>query len=170
MVISGPGGVGKTVLAIRLGHLLADSYPDGQIFVGIPGAGLDEVLNQALRALRVADVERLPTTAEKLGQYRAALSGRRVLVVLDSAIGAEEVRSLVPGSPGSALIASSRARLTTIPGAVHLELGMLSPDQSINLLRRLVGADRLAAEPTAAADLVRVCAGLPSHCGSSARG
>ncbi|MFC5923002.1 BTAD domain-containing putative transcriptional regulator [Micromonospora vulcania] len=161
LVISGPGGVGKTVLAIRLGHLLADSYPDGQIFVGIPGAGLDEVLNQALRALRVADVERLPTTAEKLGQYRAALSGRRVLVVLDSAIGAEEVRSLVPGSPGSALIASSRARLTTIPGAVHLELGMLSPDQSINLLRRLVGADRLAAEPTAAADLVRVCAGLP---------
>ncbi|WFF03751.1 BTAD domain-containing putative transcriptional regulator [Micromonospora sp. WMMD964] len=161
LVISGPGGVGKTVLAIRLGHLLADSYPDGQILVGTPGAGLDAVLNQALRALGVGDVDRLRTTAEKLGQYRSALSGRRVLVVLDSAIGAEEVRSLIPGSPGSALIASSRARLTTIPGAVHLELGVLSPEQSMTLLRRLVGSDRLAAEPRAAADLVRVCAGLP---------
>ncbi|WP_192579652.1 BTAD domain-containing putative transcriptional regulator [Micromonospora sp. AMSO31t] len=163
LVLTGAGGIGKTSLSVRLAHLLRDSYPDGQIFVGL-GGGRDDpasALNQVLRALGVANVQQLRTVEEKLGQYRAALSGRRILIVLDSAGSAEEVRALVPGSAGSALIVSSRARLTTIPGARHVELKMFRHDQSMALLGQLVGPDRLAADPEAARTLVDLCAGLP---------
>ncbi|MEV4628059.1 BTAD domain-containing putative transcriptional regulator [Micromonospora sp. NPDC049523] len=163
LILAGPGGVGKTSLSIRLAHLLRDSYPDGQIFVGLEGRRGDPAgaLNQVLRALGVSNVQQLRTLEEKLGQYRAALSGRRILIVLDSAVSGEEVLPLVPGAVGSALIASSRARLTTIPGAHHLELQMFRDDQSLALLGRIIGAERLAAEPEAARTVVEMCAGLP---------
>ncbi|MGC5020394.1 AfsR/SARP family transcriptional regulator [Micromonospora sp. DT47] len=163
LILAGPGGIGKTSLSIRLAHLLRDSYPDGQIFVGLDGRRGDAVgaLNQVLRALGVGNVQQLRTLEEKLGQYRAALSGRRILIVLDSAVSAEEVLPLVPGAVGSALIASSRARLTTIPGAHHLELQMFRADQSLALLEQIIGPDRLAAEPKAAGTLIEMCAGLP---------
>ncbi|RKR92992.1 DNA-binding SARP family transcriptional activator [Micromonospora pisi] len=163
LILAGPGGIGKTSLSIQLAHLLRDSYPDGQIFVGLEGRRGDPAgaLNQVLRALGVSNVQQLRTLEEKLGQYRATLSGRRILIVLDSAVSAEEVLPLVPGAGGSALIASSRARLTTIPGAHHLEMRMFRGDQSLALLSRIIGSQRLAAEPEAAATVVEMCAGLP---------
>lgn len=163
LILAGPGGIGKTSLSIRLAYLLRDSYPDGQIFVGLDGRRGDPAgaLNQVLRALGVSNVQQLRTLEEKLGQYRAALSGRRILIVLDSAVSGEEVLPLVPGAVGSALIASSRARLTTIPGAHHLEMQMFRDDQSLTLLGRIIGTERLAAEPEAARTVVEMCAGLP---------
>ncbi|CCH16970.1 AfsR/SARP family transcriptional regulator [Micromonospora lupini] len=163
VILSGPGGVGKTALSIRLAYLLRHSYPDGQIFVALAGRGGDsgEALDRVLRALGATNIQQLPTLEDKLGQYRAMLSGRRFLIVLDSAVSAEEVRPLAPGGPGSALIVSSRALLTTIPGAEQIEVPLLDRADSVVLLERIVGPGRVAAEPEATAALVEMCAGLP---------
>ncbi|MEU4475265.1 BTAD domain-containing putative transcriptional regulator [Micromonospora sp. NPDC023888] len=163
LILSGPGGVGKTALSIRLAYLLRHAYPDGQIFVTLSGRGRDpgEAVDRVLRALGATNIHQLPTLADKLGQYRAMLSGRRFLIVLDSAVSAEEVRPLVPGGPGSALVVSSRARLTTVPGAEHIEVPLLDQADSVHLLDRIIGPDRVAAEPEATDALVEMCAGLP---------
>ncbi|SCE86614.1 DNA-binding transcriptional activator of the SARP family [Micromonospora viridifaciens] len=163
VILSGPGGVGKTALSIRLAYMLRRSYPDGQIFVSLSGRNGDsgDALDRVLRALGATNLQQLRTLEDKLGQYRSMLSGRRFLIVLDSAVSAEEVRPLVPGGPGSALIVSSRALLTTIPGAEHIEVPLLNPADSTILLERIVGPDRLMAEPEATRTLVEMCAGLP---------
>ncbi|GAB3943030.1 hypothetical protein GCM10027614_31070 [Micromonospora vulcania] len=163
LILSGPGGVGKTALSIRLAYLLRRAYPDGQIFVTLSGHGRDpgEAVDRVLRALGATNIHQLPTLEDKLGQYRAMLSGRRFLIVLDSAASAEEVRPLVPGGPGSALIVSSRALLTTVPGAEHIEVPLLDGADSIQLLDRIIGPGRGAAEPEATDALVEMCAGLP---------
>ncbi|MET7748652.1 BTAD domain-containing putative transcriptional regulator [Micromonospora sp. NPDC005367] len=163
VILSGPGGVGKTSLSVRLAYLLRDSYPDGQIFVSLSSRSGDsgDALDRVLRALGATNLQQLRTIEDKLGQYRSMLSGRRFLIVLDSAVSAEEVRPLVPGGPGSALIVSSRAMLTTIPGAEHIEVPLLNRADSIKLLQRIVGPDRVLSEPEAADALVEVCAGMP---------
>ncbi|SBT45831.1 AfsR/SARP family transcriptional regulator [Micromonospora auratinigra] len=163
MIVSGPGGVGKTSFTLRLAHLLRAAYPDGQIFVSLDGQGDDpgHALNRVLRALGVADLHGLPTLADKLSQYRSALSRRRLLIVVDGATSAEQVRPLTPGAPGVALIVSSRSRLTTIPGACHLELPLLRREESIILLGRIVGAEKVRAEREAVDGLVDMCEGLP---------
>jgi DNA-binding SARP family transcriptional activator/tetratricopeptide (TPR) repeat protein len=163
LVVSGRGGVGKTSLSIRVAHALRPFYPDGQIFVSLEGSRgqLADVLSRVLHALRVPDVHLLRTVEDRLVRYRSALSGKRILVVLDSAAGAEEVRPLVPGDPGSALIVSSRLRLTTIPGAEHVEVPALTGAESLTLLRRIVGAGRVDAEAADAAALAGLCGGLP---------
>ncbi|MEV0153884.1 BTAD domain-containing putative transcriptional regulator [Micromonospora sp. NPDC050686] len=163
VILSGPGGVGKTALSIRLAYLLRPAYPDGQIFVSLSGrqGGPGDALDRVLRALGATNVEQLRTLEDKLGQYRSLLSGRRFLIVLDSAVSAEEVRPLVPGGPGSALIVSSRAMLTTIPGAEHIEVPLLNRADSATLLAGIVGTARVQAEPEATTELVEMCAGLP---------
>ncbi|MEU8331548.1 BTAD domain-containing putative transcriptional regulator [Micromonospora sp. NPDC048839] len=163
VILSGPGGVGKTALSIRLAYLLRHAYPDGQIFITLSGCGGDagEGLDRVLRALGATNIHQLPRMEDKLGQYRAMLSGRRCLIVLDSAVSAEEVRPLVPGGPGSALIVSSRALLTTLPGAEHIEVPLLEQADSVHLLDRIIGRERVAAEPEATDALVEMCAGLP---------
>ncbi|MBG6064142.1 DNA-binding SARP family transcriptional activator/DNA polymerase III delta prime subunit [Micromonospora ureilytica] len=163
IILSGPSGVGKTALSVRLGHLLRGHYPDGQIFVQM-GDWSDnpmEALGRALRALGVADVGQLTTVQDRLSQYRAVLSQQRILLVLDAAPNAQPVRWLAPGSPGSALIVSSRARLATVPGAHRVEVPMLTHEQSRLLLSRIAGVDRLAMDPLAVDALVTACAGLP---------
>jgi DNA-binding SARP family transcriptional activator/tetratricopeptide (TPR) repeat protein len=163
VILSGPGGVGKTALGVRLAYLLHRSYPDGQIFVSLGGRDGDsgDALDRVLRALGATNVHQLRTMEDKLGQYRSMLSGRRILIVLDSAVGAEQVRPLVPGGLGSALIVTSRAMLTTIPGAEHIEVPLLDREDSTTLLERIVGTDRIAAEPEAVSALIEMCAGLP---------
>ncbi|WP_433649470.1 BTAD domain-containing putative transcriptional regulator [Micromonospora zamorensis] len=163
VILSGPGGVGKTALSIRLAYLLRPAYPDGQIFVNLSGRQGDagDSLDRVLRALGATDVHQLRTMEDKLGHYRSMLSGRRFLIVLDSASTAEEVRPLVPGGPGSALIVSSPAMLTTIPGGAHIEVPLLNRDDSTALLTRIVGPERVMAEPEAVSALVEMCTGLP---------
>jgi tetratricopeptide (TPR) repeat protein/DNA-binding XRE family transcriptional regulator len=169
-VISGSAGVGKTALAVHTAHLLGERFPDGHLFVNLRGydpAGPLEparALAGLLYGLRVAP-EQIPVEVEAAaGLYRTLLADRRVLVLLDNARSAEQVRPLLPASPGSLVLVTSRDRLTGLAardGARRLALGVLAPAEAAELLARLLGPDRVQAEPDTAAELVRACAFLP---------
>jgi DNA-binding SARP family transcriptional activator/tetratricopeptide (TPR) repeat protein len=163
--IVGPPGVGKTTLAVHVAHRLRSQFPDGQLYVNLRGAEarpLDsyDVLLQFLTAMGVnGDV--VPEDAdERAGLYRSLLADRRVLVVLDNATDEAQVRPLLPGSPGCAVIVTSRAPLGVIP-AHTLALDVLTPGQAVELLAAILGQNRVAAEPAAARSIVDLCSGLP---------
>ena len=169
--VSGTAGVGKTALAIRWAHRVADRFPDGQLYVNLrgfdsSGSVMDpaEAVRGFLDALGVAP-QRIPAgLAAQSGLYRSLLSGRRILVVLDNARDAEQVRPLLPGSPGCLAVVTSRVRLAGLVaanGAYPLMLDLLSPAESRDLLGRRLGPDRLAAEPDAVEEIIVRCARLP---------
>src|SRR6185437_334056 len=93
--------------------------------------------------------------------YLSQLAGKRVLVVLDGVRDEAQVRPLLPGSPTCAVIATSRSRLSGVPGALCLDIGVFDADGAVDLLGRIIGVDRVQAEPEAAAELVALCDGLP---------
>ncbi|MFC9690012.1 BTAD domain-containing putative transcriptional regulator [Kribbella sp. NPDC056951] len=170
MALVGTAGMGKTALAVHWAHRVADRFPDGQLYVDLHGHGTQdpstpiEVLTSFLRALGVPS-ERIPTDVETAtASYRSKLAGRRVLVILDNAGSAEQVRPLLPGEPGCLTIVTSRRRMTglvALDGARAHVVGGLTPDDAHELLTRLLGADRANAEPAAVAKLGEVCAHLP---------
>ncbi|MFI9530458.1 ATP-binding protein [Micromonospora rosaria] len=164
--ISGMGGVGKTTLALHVAHLLAEEYPDGQLWVNLrdaQGSPLDpgDVLARFLRALGV-DPRAVPDgQSERAEIYRTLLAGRRVLVVLDNAGAEQQIRPLLPGAPTCAVIVTSRLRLTGIEGARHIELDLFTPDEAIRLLARITDDDRVLSRVDQAAEIVEYCGGLP---------
>ena len=168
VALSGPPGVGKTALAVHVAHRLRARFPDGQLYVDLHGAtaGLRplaplEVLGRLLRALG-ADPAAIPTGLEEASAaWRSQVAGRRLLVVLDNAADATQVAALLPGSAGCGVLVTSRRALVGLPGAVLLELEVLAPGEAAALLGRVAGPARVAAEPEAAAELVRCCGGLP---------
>lgn len=169
-VISGAAGVGKSALAVLCAHDVAARYPDGQLHVNLRGYDLAEpmatvtALGRFLRALGLPP-SRVPADEEEaMLAYRSLLAGRRVLVVLDNAGRAEQVRPLLPGAPGCGVLVTSRDELrglTALDGAWSLRLDVLSPAESLALLARMVGAHRLAADQAAADELARRCDHLP---------
>jgi tetratricopeptide (TPR) repeat protein/transcriptional regulator with XRE-family HTH domain len=170
-VLSGTAGVGKTALAIHWAHRVVPSFPDGQLYVNLHGfepAGRAMAPADALRdflgALGVPG-ERVPATVnERAALYRSLLAGRRVLVVLDNAYDAEQVRPLLPGDPNTMVLVTSRDRLTPLVathGARPLHLDVLPAGEARELLGRRLGDDRIAAEPGAVDDIIDACAGLP---------
>jgi DNA-binding SARP family transcriptional activator/Tfp pilus assembly protein PilF len=168
--IDGAAGVGKTALAVRWGRRVADRFPDGQLFVNLrghaPGSPLSafSALAQFLRALGVPP-DQLPLEVDEAAAlFRSVLAERRVLVVLDDARGPGQVRPLLPGNPGCTVVITSRNRLGGLvakDGARRLALDVLDPQTAVDLLSRLLGAQRVAREPEAAADLARLCTHLP---------
>jgi tetratricopeptide (TPR) repeat protein len=164
--ISGRGGIGKSTLAIRAAHDLAPSYPDGQLFAELRGmsdtpATASEVLGRFLRALGV-DPAHVPESAQERAElYRTLLAGRKMLVVLDDAAQEEQVLPLLPGAAGCAVIVTSRHRLGGLPGARHLELDVMTPAESLQLLHNVIGEDRVGAEGEAALRIVEYCGRLP---------
>ncbi len=164
-VIAGPPGVGKSALAVHCAHAVRERFPHGQLYLslgGAPGAPAEpaDLLAEALRALGVSG-EAVPCgPGERAALYRSLLAERPMLVLLDDASGGAQVRHLLPGS-GSAVLVTSRRRITEIPGAALVELDALPHAEAVELLGRIAGAERVAAEPRSAAAVARACAHLP---------
>ncbi|MCG5221110.1 BTAD domain-containing putative transcriptional regulator [Streptosporangium soli] len=164
-VIFGPGGVGKSALALRAAHEIVPFYPDGQLHVELRGtseapATPHEVLGRLLRELEPG-LSSPGTLEERAARYRTLLAGRRRLIVLEDAATESQVRPLMPGTPGSGVIVTSRNRLTGLAGAAVLELGLLSDQAALHLLGQIAGQERIAADPDASRRVVRQCSGLP---------
>jgi len=168
--IAGTAGVGKTALAVHWAHRVSARFSDGQLYVNLHGYGPGPprsplaALAQLLGGLGVA-ADSVPVEVEQAaGMYRSLLAGRRMLVVLDNARSAEQVRPLLPGSPTCLVLVTSRdglAGLVATNGAHQLTLDVLTPAEAVNLLERLLGEERVAAEPQAAVELAEVCGFLP---------
>lgn len=168
--ISGAGGVGKTALAVRWGHLVAHRFPDGQIYVDLHGVSPDQqaepvtVLGRILRDIGLSDAQVPRDGEEAASLYRSVLAGRRMLIVLDNAASAQQVRPLIPGAPGCLVLVTSRAELgglVAVDGARRIDLDVLEPAESVELLAELLGAATVEAQPDAVAGLAAACAHLP---------
>jgi DNA-binding SARP family transcriptional activator len=166
VTITGKAGVGKTTLAVHAAHRLRAQYPDGQLFVNLRGAEASslapaEVLARFLRSLGVDRMAIPDDTEERAALYRSRLADRRLLIVLDNAECEAQLRALLPGTPGCAVLITSRTRLAGLNGARLVEVDIFEPDQAVELLARIVGPRRVAAEPAAAGEIVRLCGFLP---------
>jgi DNA-binding SARP family transcriptional activator len=169
-VISGPQGVGKTALALHWAHGAARHFPDGQLYVNLMGFSPsdpmtpDQAIRGFLQAAGVAASEIPDSAAAQAALYRTVLAGRRMLVVLDNAADAGQVRPLLPGTPSCVVLITSRSQLAGLAaaeGARLLSLNVLAETDARDLLARRLGEKRVAVEPRAAAELARLCAGLP---------
>jgi DNA-binding SARP family transcriptional activator/tetratricopeptide (TPR) repeat protein len=163
--ISGFGGVGKSTLALRVAHESAEEYPDGHLYVELGGVAGDEriatVLARFLRALGVNGAAIPDGLEERAEMYRSRVANKRLLLVIDHVSNEAEVIPLLPGSPTCAVILTSRTRLDRLAGAHWLPLDAFDDDTSMQLLAKIVGWERLQAEPPAAQQLVEYCGGLP---------
>lgn len=169
VTLTGPPGVGKTALAVHIGHSVRGHFPDGQLYVNLRGYSQDaplttsEVLTRFLRALGVP-AERIPVEQdEQVGMYRSRLGDRRMLVLLDNAASAGQVRGLLPGCSACAVLVTSRDALrglAALQGARPTTLDALDERESLRLLRGMIGR-AAESEPEATAELVTLCTRLP---------
>ncbi|MGW1773218.1 AfsR/SARP family transcriptional regulator [Streptomyces sp. NPDC002104] len=164
--LAGIGGVGKTTLAVHVAHAARPHFPDGQLYVDLQGtearpAEPEAVLGSFLRALGTPDASIPDSPAERAALYRSTLDGRRVLVLLDNARDAAQVRPLLPGTAGCAALVTSRVRMAGLAGAHLVDLDVMSPEEALQLFTRIVGAERVGAERQAALDVVGACGFLP---------
>jgi DNA-binding SARP family transcriptional activator/tetratricopeptide (TPR) repeat protein len=168
--VSGTAGVGKTALAVHWAHRVRDEFPDGQLYVNLRGfdpSGSPVSPAEAVRGFLDAfevPAERIPSGFDtQVGLYRSLLVDRQVLVVLDNARDAEQVRPLLPGAPGCVVVVTSRNQLSGLiaEGAHPLPLDLLSANEARDLLANRLGAQRIAAEPHAVAEITALCARLP---------
>ncbi|MEE1929375.1 BTAD domain-containing putative transcriptional regulator [Streptomyces sp. TRM 70351] len=168
VAIDGMGGSGKTALAVRAAHRLAEDYPDGQLFVDLRGYTPGQeplstlMAQEALLAAAGVPSDEVPTAAAgRTALWGSITRQRKLLIVLDNAADADHVRPLIPSSPSCLTLITSRPRLVDLDGADWLSLGVLSEEDGLDLLRGTLGAERVAREPAAAAELIRLCGGLP---------
>ncbi|WP_447009433.1 BTAD domain-containing putative transcriptional regulator [Saccharothrix hoggarensis] len=169
-LLVGPAGVGKTALALHWAHRVAGDFPDGQLFVNLRGFDETEPLDPRtaligfLRALGLTDSQIAADLEDQAAQYRSLLAGRRVLVVLDNARSAAQVRPLLPGSARCLVLVTSRHRLDDLvvtEGATSLHVPTLPEESAEHLLAALLGRPRIEQEPDAVAELVELCDRLP---------
>jgi DNA-binding SARP family transcriptional activator/tetratricopeptide (TPR) repeat protein len=166
-LIDGMAGSGKTTLAVRLATALGDRYPDAHLFIDLHGHSERTPLTPAaaaatlLRQLGVPS-ERIPLDLDdRLALWRTELAGRRALVLLDNAASAAQVAPLLPNGPACLVLITSRRRLIGLDEGRPLSLPVLDADEAVELLGRVAGEERVAAEPEAAAEVVRRCGHLP---------
>jgi len=169
--VSGTAGVGKTALAVHWAHRVAAQFPDGQLYANLRGFDpCGQVMDPAVAVRGFLDafgvaVERIPGDLDaQAGLYRSVLAGKRVLVVLDNARDVEQVRPLLPGSPGCVVVVTSRNQLTPLvatEGAHSMTLDLLTAAEARDLLVRRLGSARLAGDPDAVEEIITRCARLP---------
>ncbi|MGH3878224.1 MAG: BTAD domain-containing putative transcriptional regulator [Actinophytocola sp.] len=170
-VVTGTAGVGKTALALQWAHRVAPQFPDGQLYVNLrgfdpTGSVLDpaEAIRGFLHAFAVPS-RSIPAGLDTLAaQWRSLLAGKRVLVVLDNARDVEQIRPLLPGTPGCLVVVTSRNRLTGLiadHGAHPVTLDLLDHGEAHDLLAARVGGNRIAGEPDAVNEIITRCARLP---------
>ncbi len=170
-LVTGTAGIGKTTTVVQWAHRVAAQFPDGQLYVNLRGFGPagspsdpGEAIRGFLDALAVPP-DRVPPNLDALaGLYRTVLAGRRMLVVLDNAHDADQVRPLLPGSPGCVVVVTSRDQLSGLvaaEGAQPITLDLLTDHEARRLLESQLGADRVGREPEATVALIEHCARLP---------
>ena len=168
VAIDGMAGVGKTVFALNAAHAVVDEFPDGQIFLDLrghtPGAepmAPPEALARLLRAVGMADPD-VPDEPElRAAAWRSRIASRRVLLVLDNAATAQQVRDLLPGDATARTLVTSRTRLVGLDGAAFCTLDVMSPDEALGLFERVAGVDVTGANALAARAIVDACGQLP---------
>ncbi|MGH8792469.1 MAG: BTAD domain-containing putative transcriptional regulator [Stackebrandtia sp.] len=167
-VVSGAGGSGKSDLAVHVAHKVAAHFPDGQLYVDLHGAtpnakplGPGEVLARFLRSLGVDSPTTVGEVDELAARFRSVVADRRLLVVCDDAHDVAQVRPLLPGGSGCAVVITSRRPLVSLDGASHLTLDALDEHDAVALLSGAVGRDRVDAEPEAVTRIAQLCGHLP---------
>jgi tetratricopeptide (TPR) repeat protein/transcriptional regulator with XRE-family HTH domain len=171
VLIAGLAGVGKTALAVQWAHQVAERFPDGQLYVnlrgydpGLPPMPAAEAIGVLLDAFEI-QTGQIPASAEaQTGLYRSVLAGKKLLIVADNAADVGQVRPLLPGSGGCMVIVTSRSQLAglvALDGAVPLSLDVLTDAEARDLLARILGAARVAAEPEAVSQVIESCERLP---------
>ncbi|MGA8117914.1 MAG: BTAD domain-containing putative transcriptional regulator [Actinocatenispora sp.] len=173
VVVSGTPGVGKTALAVHLAHQVRDTFPDGQLFVRLAGSSAEPrdpnaVLGELLQLLGVPGPAIPNGTEARASAYRARLADRQLLVVLDDAHSPGQVRPLLPGTAGGAVLVTSRNRLSGLAAAGSGLLEPLTTAEGVAMLSTVVGARRVAAEHDAAQRIVRFCGRVPMALGIAA--
>ncbi|MCX5195498.1 helix-turn-helix domain-containing protein [Streptomyces sp. NBC_00249] len=166
VVVPGQPGLGKTAFAVRAAHRLAPRFPDGAFALDLHGTDPrptppHEALARLLRALGIAQDAIPAGTEDRSGLLRSALEGRRVLLLLDNAADEAQVRPLLPGTGYSLTLVTSRHALAGLASVHRSELALLRREEAVELLTRIVGAERVGAEPQAARDLAGLCGYLP---------
>ncbi|WP_344961478.1 AfsR/SARP family transcriptional regulator [Streptomyces thioluteus] len=164
--VAGIGGVGKSTLAVHVARAVSGHFPDGQLYADLQGAGPaparpEAVLGAFLRALGTPDPSIPAGTGERAALFRSLLARRRVLVLLDDARDAAQVRPLLPGAGGCAAVVTSRNRLVDLESVHLVDLDVMTPDEGLALFARIVGEERVAAERGAAREVVAACGFLP---------
>jgi DNA-binding SARP family transcriptional activator/tetratricopeptide (TPR) repeat protein len=167
-VVDGPGGIGKSALAVHVAHAVAGRFTDGVIYVNLHGstAGVVplapvEALRHLLRSLGLGGAAVPADAEEAAARYRSLTATGSLLVILDNARDVRQVRPLMPAGQGCRVLVTSRHPLATLDNARHLHLGRLDDTDGATLLTRMVGSDRVEAESQAAEEIVRLCGGFP---------
>ncbi|TDE25297.1 BTAD domain-containing putative transcriptional regulator [Actinomadura sp. 6K520] len=165
-VLSGMPGVGKTALAVHAAHRLRSAFADGQLYADLRGStdrarDPAEVLHSFLRALGFPGQQIPEGLRDRSGLLSSAAAGRSLLMVLDDAASAAQVRPLLPGGPRCAVVVTSRRRLEGLPGARNIEIDVLNRADGIELLARIIGGPRIRRERDGAELLVDACDSLP---------
>ncbi|MEO3755203.1 BTAD domain-containing putative transcriptional regulator [Streptomyces sp. B6B3] len=166
--LDGMAGIGKTTLAVRVAHLIANQYPDGQLFVDLHGhtpgrspLSTAAALQLLLLGLGVPPEEIPSDPEERADRWRSETATRRMLLLLDNASDAAQVRALVPGSPGSGVVITSRRRLVSLDGVTSLSLDLMARADAVDLFRRVAGVRRTEPEAEYVDEVVELCGLLP---------